>query len=154
MTHQANQNRSVEEIQKIKVIVDELLAVGSWADAKGMANKITKKDVLIVAPYNAHVDALKDALPAIDIGTVDKFQGREAPVVIYSMASSTTEEAPRGINFLFSPNRLNVATSRAKCICILIASQALFEAECNTIEQMKWTNGLCRYREMSKIVAI
>lgn len=154
VTHQANQNRSIEEIQKIKIIVEELLTAGSWADAEGKATRITEKDVLIVAPYNAHVDALKDALPAINIGTVDKFQGREAPVVIYSMASSTAEEAPRGIDFLFNPNRLNVATSRAKCICILIASQALFEAECNTIEQMKWTNALCRYREMSRIVII
>lgn len=150
--HSSNQNRSLEEIQKIQVIVQELLAKGSWSNAEGQVFKITEKDILVVAPYNAQVDALKEALSSIEIGTVDKFQGREAPVVIYSMASSTVQEAPRGLNFLFSPNRLNVATSRAKCICILVASPALFEAECNSIEQMRWANALCRYRELSRIV--
>ena len=152
VVHSANQNRSIEEIKSIQLIVHELVRNGSWANAEGQISKITEKDILIVAPYNAQVDALKEALPNIDIGTVDKFQGREAPVVIYSMASSTVQEAPRGLNFLFNPNRLNVATSRAKCICILVASPLLFEAECNTIEQMKWANALCRYRELSRVV--
>jgi predicted RecB family nuclease len=152
--HEGNPNRSIEEIGKIREIVQELLGVGSWANAKGEVARITEKDILIVAPYNAQVDALKEALPEIDIGTVDKFQGREAPVVIYSMAASTVLEAPRGLDFLFNPNRLNVATSRAKCGCILVASPTLFEAECNSIEQMKWANALCRYRELSKIISV
>jgi len=152
--HEGNPNRSIEEIAKIKEIVQELLRVGSWANAKGEVARIIEKDILIVAPYNAQVDALKEALPEIDIGTVDKFQGREAPVVIYSMAASTVQEAPRGLDFLFNPNRLNVATSRAKCVCILVASPTLFEAECNSIEQMKWANALCRYRELSKIISV
>lgn len=150
--HNSNQNRSIEEIQKIEAIVQELLLKGSWSNSKKKVAKIQEKDILVVAPYNAQVDALKEALPKIDIGTVDKFQGREAPVVIYSMASSTVQEAPRGINFLFSPNRLNVATSRAKCICILVASPILFEAECNSIEQMRWTNALCRFKEMAQTI--
>ncbi len=112
------------------------------------------KDLLVVAPYNAQVDALRTALKDVDVGTVDKFQGREAPVVIYSMTASTIEDAPRGMNFLFNPNRLNVATSRAKCVCILVASPALFEAECNTIEQMRWANALCRFGELSRQINI
>ena len=94
---------------------------------------------------------LKTAIPEADdqIGTVDRFQGQEAPMVIYSMTTSSTEEAPRGLEFLFSLNRLNVATSRARCACILVASPALFEAECKTLRQMKLVNALCRYREMA-----
>jgi uncharacterized protein len=152
--HHSNQDRSIDEIRKIQVIVQQLLLKGSWSNAERKVTKIKEKDILIVAPYNAQVDALREALPEIDIGTVDKFQGREAPVVIYSMASSTVQEAPRGLNFLFNPNRLNVATSRAKCICILVTSPSLFEAECNSIEQMKWVNALCRFKEMAKIVAL
>ena len=92
---------------------------------------------------------LKQNLPEIAIGTVDKFQRQEAPIVIYFMTSSSPQDAPRGMSFLYSPNRLNVATSRAKCISILVASPLLFEAECNIIEQMKWANGLCLYKEMA-----
>ena len=85
------------------------------------------------------------------IGTVDKFQGQEAPVVIYSMSASSVEDAPKGMSFLFNPNRLNVATSRAKSVCILVASPKLLEPECNTIDQMRWTNALCRFAEMTKV---
>lgn len=150
--HEGNQYRSIEEVKKIRTIVEELLSLGTWTNATGETTKITDRDILIVAPYNAQVDALKEALSHIDVGTVDKFQGREAPIVIYSMAASTVQDAPRGIDFLFNPNRLNVATSRAKCICIMVASPSLFEAECNSIEQMKMVNAVCRYREMSRVV--
>ena len=150
--HTSNQNRSDEEIEKVDLVVKNLLAHASWSDSKGITYRINPKDILVVAPYNAQVDGLRARLKDVDVGTVDKFQGREAPVVIYSMTASTVEDAPRGMDFLFNPNRLNVATSRAKCICILVACPALFEAECNTIEQMKWANSLCRYRELSKEV--
>ena len=106
-------------------------------------------DILIVAPYNAQVAALSERLPGMRIGTVDKFQGQEAPVVVYSMTASSVEDAPKGMTFLFNPNRLNVATSRAKGICILVASPKLFEPECKTIDQMRWANAMCRYREMA-----
>jgi superfamily I DNA and/or RNA helicase len=91
----------------------------------------------------------KDALPGGRIGTVDKFQGREAPIVIYSMTTSAHSDAPRGMEFLYSANRLNVATSRAKCICIVVASPRLFEAECRTPRQMQLANAFCRYLEMA-----
>lgn len=142
-THAGNQNKSTEEIDLLKDIVELLLTKGRYID-----RPITKEDILIVAPYNAQVSALIEKLPGMRIGTVDKFQGQEAPVVIYSMTSSSHEDAPRGMSFLFSPNRLNVATSRAKSVCILIASPRLLEPDCKTIDQMKWANGLCRYVEM------
>src|SRR6202011_6176009 len=84
------------------------------------------------------------------VGTVDKFQGQEAPVVIYSMATSQPEDAPRGMEFLYSLNRLNVATSRARCAAILVASPRLFEPECRTPRQMELANALCRYRELAQ----
>jgi uncharacterized protein len=113
---------------------------------------MTPADVLVVAPYNAHVTLLTERLArrGVRVGTVDKFQGQEAPMVIYSMATSSPEEAPRGMEFLYSLNRLNVATSRARCACILVASPRLFEPECRTPRQMKLANALCRYIEQAR----
>lgn len=88
----------------------------------------------------------------MEIGTVDKFQGKEAPIVICSMATSSAAEAPRGLEFLYSLNRFNVATSRAKCICVLVASPALFEAECQTPRQMQLVSAFCRYLELATII--
>jgi uncharacterized protein len=113
---------------------------------------MTVADVLVVSPYNAQVAALRARLPDAQIGTVDRFQGQEAPVVIYAMATSSADEAPRGLEFLFSLNRLNVATSRARCICILVASPRLLEADCHTPHQMRLANALCRYRELATAV--
>ena len=111
---------------------------------------LTIEDILVVAPFNVQVQALKDALPeSARVGTVDKFQGQEAPVVIYSMTSSSIEDAPRGITFLFSRNRMNVATSRAKCIAIVVASPALLAPSCNSPDGIKLANGLCKFNELS-----
>ncbi len=151
--HKGNQSKSGEEVEAITNAVNSLLAGGRWTDANAETKPITRADILIVAPFNAQVSALRERLPGIEIGTVDKFQGQEAPVVIYSMTSSTVEDAPRGMSFLFSPNRLNVATSRARCVCILVSNPALFHPDCRTIEQMKWANALCRYRELARTVA-
>jgi uncharacterized protein len=109
------------------------------------------KDILIVTPYNAQVFRLSERIRSDKIGTVDKFQGQEAPVVIYSMTTSSPEDAPRGMEFLYSLNRFNVATSRAKCVCILVANPKLFEPECKTPRQMKLANALCRYLEMADV---
>jgi predicted RecB family nuclease len=149
VVHRGNQNKSVEEVQAIKLLIGELLATGRWTNAKGVTRPLTKEDILIVAPYNAQVAALLEQLPDFRIGTVDKFQGQEAPIVVYSMTSSSIEDAPKGMSFLFNPNRLNVATSRAKSVCILIASPKLLEPECRTIDQMRWANGVCRFVEGS-----
>ena len=83
---------------------------------------------------------------------MDKFQGQEAPVVIYSMATSRPEDAPRGMEFLYSLNRLNVATSRARCAAIIVASPRLAEPDCRTPAQMRLANALCRYREMAVVL--
>ena len=153
--HFGNQSQSMEEVAAIKKIVEHLLSgTITWTDRDGKSNGLQKKDILIIAPYNAQVSALQEAKPGLSIGTVDKFQGQEAPVVIYSMTSSTSEDAPRGMNFLYNPNRMNVATSRSKCISILVSSPRLFEVECTTIEQMRWANGFCLYREMSQEVQL
>ena len=118
-------------------------------------DKIEKKDIIVIAPYNAKVAELVEAIPALTgrIGTVDRFQGQEAPVVIYSMTSSSPDDAPRGMEFLYNRNRFNVATSRALAMCILVGSPALFEPECRTPQQMKMANGFCRYLELAEKVS-
>ncbi len=89
-------------------------------------------------------------MSVIRVGTVEKFQGQEAPVVIYSLTTSSPEDAPRGMEFLYSHNRLNVATSRARCTCILVATPRLLEPECRTPRQMRLANALCRYVELAE----
>ena len=148
--HRGNQNKSPEEVGAVVEIVTKLLSGGQWTTDNGETRPLQKEDILIVAPYNAQVAALIEKLPAMRIGTVDKFQGQEAPVVIYSMTASSIEDAPKGMSFLFNPNRLNVATSRAKSVCILVAAPKLLEPDCNTIDQMRWANALCRFLEMTE----
>ena len=147
--HTGNQSQSDEEVAEVQRVFASLIGSASWTDAKGTTHKIGIDDVLVISPYNAQVAALKAALPSgARVGTVDKFQGQEAPVVIYSMATSTAMEAPRGMPFLYNPNRLNVATSRARCLAIVIASPDLFRVSCQTPEQMRLANAFCRLREV------
>jgi AAA domain len=89
-------------------------------------------------------------LPGARVGTVDKFQGQEAPLVIYSVTTSSHADAPRGMEFLYSLNRLNVATSRAQCIWVLVASPSVFEADCRTPDQMRMANAYSRYLELAE----
>jgi superfamily I DNA and/or RNA helicase len=151
VAHAGNQARSPEEVEVIRSLTKRLLANGQWRDKHGKVMPLTGQDILIVAPYNAQVAALAEALPELRgrIGTVDRFQGQEAPVVIYSMTSSSPEEAPRGMDFLYDPHRFNVATSRASALCILVGSPALFEPECHSPRQMRRANGFCRYLELA-----
>jgi uncharacterized protein len=152
--HEGNQNRSLEEVEAIAAIIDDLLAPGvSWMDADGVSHQVEPRDILVVAPYNAQVGALSERLQdEVRVGTVDRFQGQEAPVVIYSVASSSAEDAPRGMSFLYNPNRLNVATSRARCVCILVGAPQILEPDCRTPEHMRWANGMCRFRELARVV--
>jgi uncharacterized protein len=154
--HDGCQSASDEEAEAVGRIVDELVGGDvRWIDWNGEAHVVTPKDLRVVAPYNAHVRRLQERLAQdIPVGTVDKFQGQEAPVVIYSMASSQPEDAPRGMEFLYSPNRLNVATSRARCLCIVVASPRLFEPECHTPRQMLLANAFARYRELARRVSL
>jgi len=150
--HTGNQNESVEEVERIAAIVDNLMRSGAtWTDKKGETHVLGIEDILIVAPYNAQVSALAERLPAgARVGTVDKFQGQEAPLVFYSMATSTPEDAPRGMEFLYNSNRLNVAISRARCVAVIVASPALFQVQCRTPRQIELANAFCRYLEMAR----
>jgi uncharacterized protein len=104
-----------------------------------------------VPPYNQQVRTQRGALPAgVRVGTVDKFQGQEAPVVFYSTTSSSGNEVPRGLEFLFSRNRLNVAISRAQCLAYLVGSPRLLDMNCRTIDQMRLVNALCRFIEAAE----
>jgi uncharacterized protein len=151
VSHEGNQNSSPEEADAVKRLVDEILASKTtWIDGDGKKSLIRLEDILIIAPYNAQVFELQERVPGARIGTVDKFQGQEAPIAIYSMTTSSHADAPRGMEFLYSLNRLNVATSRAKCLCILVASPRLFEAKCRTPRQMQLLNAFCRYLELAK----
>jgi uncharacterized protein len=149
--HAGNVNSSDEEVDVVADLVTRLVAPGSrWVDEHGKSIQLKLEDVLIVAPYNAQVSRLAKRLgPEARVGTVDKFQGQEAPVVIYSATTSRPEDAPRGMEFLYSPNRLNVATSRARCATILVANPRLFEPDCRTPRQMNLANAFCRYLELA-----
>ena len=153
IAHDGNRNASDEEADLIARLAQRLLAPGSrWVRHDGTTAPITPADILVVAPYNAHVSRIAERVPLIaeTVGTVDRFQGRQAPVAIYAMGTSRPEDAPRGMEFLYSLNRLNVATSRAKCAAIIVASPRLFEPECKSPRQMQLANGLCRFRELAR----
>jgi uncharacterized protein len=151
--HEANQSRAKEEVDAVAQLVEALTADGvGYRNAKGETAPLTRADLMIVAPYNAQVTALAERLPDVRIGTVDKFQGQQAPVVLVSLTTSAPEDAPRGMDFLYSANRLNVATSRAKALCILVGNPKLFEPDCRTPAQMRLANAFCRYRELAREV--
>lgn len=153
--HDGNQSASDEEVNAVAALVERLLAPGSmWTDEHGSLRQLTSADLRVVAPFNAQVNRLAERLGPLNVpvGTVDKFQGQTCAVVIYSMATSRPEDAPRGMEFLYSLNRLNVATSRARCAVFLVASPRLFEPECRTPRQMRLANALCRYVEMASVL--
>src|SRR5207247_9485177 len=111
------------------------------------------ENILVVSPYNMQVNHLKSILPSgARVGTVDKFQGQEAEVVLISMATSSGEDLPRNIEFLFSKNRLNVAISRARCLAVIVASPALLEIPCRTVEELELVNTLCHAREYGDVL--
>ena len=149
--HEGNQSSSEEEAERVRELYEALLSGGATAEVKGERRRLTSHDVMVVSPYNAQLTVIGRKLPTgARVGTVDKFQGQEAPVVIYSMATSSPEDAPRGMEFLYSLSRLNVATSRAQCASIVVASPRLFEPECRTPRQMLLANALCRYAELAR----
>jgi uncharacterized protein len=148
--HAGNQTEAPEEAEAIAAMVNALVVGGAcWTDCKGVRQRVGLDDVLIVAPYNDQVGELARRLPGARVGTVDKFQGQQAVVSIYSMASSSAADAPRGMEFLYSLNRLNVATSRARCLTVLVASPEVLRVRCRTPRQMRLANALCRLLERS-----
>lgn len=152
VSHEGNTNASEEEVDVVAQLVDSLTKTSvRWIDDNGQSRRLGLNDVLVVAPYNAQVSDLLERLPNARIGTVDKFQGQQAPVVIYSLTTSSPQDAPRGMEFLYSLNRLNVATSRAQAMVIVVASPQLLEAECRTPRQMQLANALSRYVELASV---
>jgi uncharacterized protein len=153
VVHHGNQNCSPEEARAIGALVESILeSKAVWVDREGAEKPITLDEIIIITPYNAQVFEIQQRLPGVRVGTVDKFQGQEAPIAIYSTATSSRADAPRGVEFLYSLNRLNVATSRAKCTCIVVCSPGLFEADCRTPRQMQLANAFCRFRELAQPV--
>lgn len=145
--HEGNGSSSPEEVEAVAGLVAELLA-GSWTDQDGVTRPLGGEDVLVVAPYNAHVAALREGLPEdVPVGTVDKFQGHEGAVVVYAMGASSAKDAPRGVPFLFDVHRLNVAVSRARALAVVVGSPVLLEAGVSTPEQLRAVNALCRFVE-------
>jgi uncharacterized protein len=149
--HTGNQNCSPEEAEAVRSLVASILGTKpKWIDRDGNEAALTLDDIVIITPYNAQVFEIQQRIPGARVGTVDKFQGQEAPIAIYSMATSSHADAPRGMEFLYSLNRLNVATSRAKCLSIVVASPQLLEAECRTPRQIQLVNAFCRFVELAQ----
>ncbi len=162
IAHEGNRRESREEaeaiVREIAGLLQGTLAVATLEDPTPQPRSFTQHDVLVVSPYNAQRrligQRLADAgLHGVAVGTVDKFQGQEAPVVFYSMATSSGDEIPRDIGFLFEKNRLNVAISRAQCVSVLVCSPRLLDTRCSTPEQMALVNLLCRYAEVASAIS-
>jgi predicted RecB family nuclease len=153
--HVGNASASTEEAEAVAAEIRRMVGA-SWRDRDGRTRPLGQQDFMVVAPYNAQVRRLREALRGagltdVPVGTVDKFQGREAPVVFYSMATSSAEDVPRTLEFLFSRNRLNVAVSRAMCLAFVVASPRLLESRARTIEQMRLINALCRFVDLAEM---
>jgi len=145
--HQGCSQKSEEEGSIIRDIYRSLLGQ-KYHDKKGCVHSIGNENILIVAPYNIQVNYLRSILPeGARVGTIDKFQGQEAEVSIISMTTSSEEELPRQLDFLYSRNRLNVAISRARILSLVLASPKLLEIKCRNPEEMELVNTLCWARE-------
>lgn len=135
--HEGNTQCSEEEVLMVQKLVDEL-KTGIFTDKTGQTKPVSNDDILIVAPYNMQVNLLKEKLSGdFKIGTIDKFQGQEAPIVIISMAVSDAGESSRGLDFVFDINRLNVAVSRAQALAIIVSNEGLEQCRINSLRQME-----------------
>jgi superfamily I DNA and/or RNA helicase len=151
VAHEGNAQLSTKEVTAIQAAVTDLLQ-GEWTEKDGSRRPMRETDIIVVAPYNAQVNALRDALPpGMRVGTVDKFQGQEAPVCLVSMTASSADETPRGMDFLFSLNRINVAVSRAKGLALVFGAPRLREGKCETVEQMRLIDTLCAVTAFAEI---
>ena len=146
VAHEGRIQHSPEEIEAIRSTIDRLLE-GTWTNRHGRSRRLNAEDIIVVAPYNAQVLALSDGLPGIRVGTVDRFQGQEAPIALVSMTDSSIGEGSRGLEFLLSRERLNVAISRGKALSMVFASPDLLQTPCASVEQMRLVNTLCALPE-------
>ncbi|MGH8999312.1 MAG: TM0106 family RecB-like putative nuclease [Acidimicrobiia bacterium] len=145
--HTGNRVSSPEEADEVAARVGALLG-RHWTDRHGRRRRLGVDDILVVAPYNAQVARLQAVLPGgVRVGTVDRFQGQEAAVVIFSLTTSCADDLPRGAEFLLSPNRFNVAVSRARALALVVGSPGLLTMRCDRPEQIRLVNTLCRLAE-------
>jgi len=146
---------STESECEAQLIVDESsrLIGQSWTNAKGQTRPLAAGDIMVVAPYNDQVALVRERLAAsplteaVRVGTVDKFQGQEAPVVFFTMTASSSADIPRGIDFLFSKNRLNVAISRARALAYIVCTEELLDCRARTVDEMELIATLCAFVE-------
>jgi uncharacterized protein len=151
--HEGCSQSSVEEAEAIAAACRELLDGGQVFDEKGDARDLLATDILVVAPYNLARRCIEERVPAgVRVGTVDKFQGQEAPVVFFAMTCSSGEDVPRGLDFLFDRNRFNVAVSRAQCLPVVVLNEALLDADARSLETMHDIDGVCRFLELAEPV--
>jgi len=148
--HTGRSQASPEEAAAIAGACADLLAGATVTDDKGHTRALVEPDILIVAPYNLAVHCIREHVPAgVRVGTVDRFQGQQAPAVFYAMTCSAGEDVPRGVDFLFDAHRFNVAISRAQCLAVLVHSPRLLATDCNSLETMALVDGACRYLELA-----
>jgi len=142
--HEGNTQCSDEEVERVSAIVKELLKC-RLAEKRGRPRPLELNDILCVAPYNMQVRRLQEALPSdARIGSVDKFQGQQATVVIVSMCSSFGEAGPRGLSFLLDKNRLNVALSRATTLAIVVGDPRIANSSARSVADVERINLYCR----------
>ncbi len=142
MDHVGCGQRSDAEVARVKQLAEELIGTPFTA-RDGTQGTIGWPNILIVAPYNVQVNALRAALPqAARVGTVDKFQGQEAEVVIVSLATSSPDDLPRNVEFFYSKNRINVAISRARTLALVLANPKLLELDAKSVEHLRLVNTL------------
>ena len=149
--HEGRSQASPEEADAIAAACHDLLAGATVTDDTNTTRPLVPEDILVVAPYNLAVRCIRERAPTgVRVGTVDRFQGQQAPVVFYAMTCSAGENAPRGINFLFDAHRLNVAVSRAQCLAVLVHCPRLLDSDCQNIEAMELVDGVCRFVELAQ----
>ena len=154
--HEGCSQESDAEAEAIAELCRELVESGATVtDDEGRTRELLAEDLLVVAPCNLARRAIAARVPdRVRVGTVDKFQGQEAPVVFFAMTCSSGEDVPRGLSFLFDRNRLNVAISRAQCLAVLVHAPRLLDADCHSLEDMHLLNGVCRFAELAKPVHV
>jgi uncharacterized protein len=150
--------RSTQSPEEVAVVLAQITTMRGtpWTDHRGVTRPLVPSDFMVVAPYNDQVDLIKAAcrarhdLRGVQVGTVDKFQGREAPVVFFTMTTSSAEDMPRGPEFLFSRNRLNVAVSRARCLAYLVCTEELLNSRARDIDDMRLISTLSAFVEYAQ----
>ena len=146
--HDGNPQQSDEEVERVKTVYEGMLG-RNYTDSNGVTKQLALPDFLFIAPYNAQVRALREALPdGSRVGSVDKFQGQEAPVCILSLCSSAGDYGSRGLGFILDKNRINVAISRAQCLAVVVADPRIALTSANSIKDMMLLNLFCKLRDL------